>query len=189
MQRKVVFDMDDTLWDLNERACRMAGIDFSKLQTFSLTDNPLLTASEKTRLSKVYNSIELWRDIIWDPYAADIITLEKLGAKVFINSNCMNQAVADFKRQFVPTDLKLPDSQVILNVVTDGKRKELDDDMFIFVDDSPFNIGKSTAKYNIIPNRPWNQDAVGYRRNSLKDIIELCKVLLRRDEDEQRLNA
>ena len=189
MQRKIVFDMDDTLWDLNKRACRMARIDFNKLQTFSLTDNPLLTESEKTRLSNVYNNVDLWRDIIWDPYATDIITLEKLGAKVFINSNCLNQTVADFKRQFVPTDLKLPDNQVILNVVIDGKRKELDDDMFIFVDDSPFNISKSTAKYNIIPNKPWNQDAVGYRRESLKDIIELCKDLLRRDDNEQRLNT
>ena len=53
--------------------------------------------------------------------------------------------------------------------------------MFIFVDDSPFNIMKSTATYNIVPNKPWNQNIDKYviRINSLPEIIHFCKQVLK----------
>ena len=43
-----------------------------------------------------------------------------------------------------------------MNVVNDFKSKILPKDTYIFVDDSPYNISKSNAVYNIMIKRPWN---------------------------------
>jgi hypothetical protein len=106
------------------------------------------------------------------------MSLEQFGAKVYINSNCLNQEIVNFKRSFLHKELGIPDDQIILNIITDVKVKPLDNDMYIFIDDSPYNISNSKAKYNIIPNKPWNKSVKGYRCNTLKEIIELCKSLL-----------
>ena len=176
--KKVVFDLDDTLWALNKRACEMANVDYNKIDTFKLTENKLLTDEEKSRMLKIYNSIDLWKNIKWEDGVTDLMSLKQFGAKVYINSNCLNQEVADFKRSFLHKELGIPDDQIILNIMTDVKVKPLDNDMYIFIDDSPYNINNSKAKYNIIPNRPWNKSVEGYRCNTLKEIIELCKSLL-----------
>ena len=179
--RKVVFDLDDTLWPLNKRACKLANVDFDKIRNFALSENPLVTEDERERLSKVYNSVELWKEIHWFEGARDLKQLEQYNAKVYINSNCLNQDVIDLKRNFLSKELNIPDDQIILNLIKSAKDKPLDDDMFIFVDDSPFNIIKSTATYNIVPNKPWNQNIDKYviRINSLPEIIHFCKQVLK----------
>ena len=53
------------------------------------------------------------------------------------------------------------------------------DDMFIFVDDSPYNLKKSTATFTIALTRPWNTNVVAVRFNILQDVIEKCEILLK----------
>lgn len=57
--RKVVFDLDDTLWPLNKRACKLTNVDFDKIRNFVLSENPLVTEDERERLSKIYNRFTL----------------------------------------------------------------------------------------------------------------------------------
>ena len=54
--------------------------------------------------------------------------------------------------------------------------------MFIFVDDSPFNIADSTAKYTILLDKPWNQEIQAdestlFRRNTFTEVMTLIKQL------------
>ena len=176
--KKVVFDLDDTLWNLNERAAEILNIDYSKLDTFIVGENNHLTEEEKEKLIKLYSDPYLWKDMKLVPGAKLIKQLENYKAEVYINSNCMNEEVQKYKRSFLSDLIGLPDERIILNI-SSATHKPMDDDIFILVDDSPFNIQKSNAKYNIIPNKPWNQHVkADFRFNTLEDIIDWCKILL-----------
>lgn len=184
MRKIVVFDLDDTLWSLNERAAKLAKVDFNKITNFVVDENSLLTSEEKKRLYEVYHSVNLWKNIIWDDKAKDIYKLEQYNAKVFINSNCPNQDIVDYKRSFLSDVLNLPNDQIILNVSTAETKKKMIPNMFIFADDSPYNIQDSTAIHNIIPDKRWNKHINGsniYRCSTFKDIYYLCEKLLKEE--------
>jgi hypothetical protein len=153
MKKKVVFDVDDILWDLNRKAAKLAGISYNDIITFSLNENPLLTDDEKIRLKSVYGSEELFKNIEW---FKNIDRINHLNADVHICSNILNLAVADIKRKQIHQVLDISDNNIHLNFVTNGKVKQIPDDTFIFVDDSPYNILDSTAEHNIMLERPWN---------------------------------
>lgn len=182
--RKVVFDLDDTLWRLNERAANIAGIDSNLLNCFLVTENTLLTPDQKERVLKIYQSKSLWDNISYESGYERLKDLEQYDCKVYINSNCITKEVADYKRSFLSKDLGLPDKQIILNVEKSSTEKEMLDNTYIFIDDSPFNIANSNAKYTIIPNRLWNQDVkndhtILIRCDTLNEIIDTIIGLLK----------
>lgn len=183
--RKVVFDLDDTLWNQTKRACKLADVNYHKIRNFVVKDNPYLTDDEKVRLLNIYKNPVLWSNINWISGADQIYFLEMLAedVKVYIVSNCMNEEIRRYKRSFLSKALGIPDKQIILNVEKSAKEKVLPDDMYIFVDDSPFNIEKSTAKYTIIPNKPWNQKVQNpntelFRFNDFSNMMEFIKLLI-----------
>ena len=181
----VVYDMDDVLWPLNEHACSLTGIDYGKLCQYSLGDNPLLTKDEVKKLSQMYTNVDLWRDLKWERGAKSIHKLQDCGVKVMINSNCLSEEVASFKRSFVGRDLKLPEPQIVLNVTTNWRKKKMIDNTFIFVEDSPHNIEKSNAKYTIIIDKPWNREVElknnMFRVYSLQEANRLVKKLIQKE--------
>lgn len=178
--KNVIFDLDDTLWPLNARACELAGIDIEKLTTFRVHENTNLTREEQDRLYSIYCDPELWRDITYSPGAKDIYKLERhKDTKVFINSNCLNDAVYSLKRSFLSKDFKLPEDQIHLQV--SSKKKDIKD-AFIFVDDSPDNILHAESKFYIIPDRPWNKGIKGkniFRAYSFGEIYDLIENILK----------
>ena len=183
--RNIVFDLDDTLWHLNKRASELTGIDFNKLKTFVTRENPLLTEEEKTILLDIYANPILWEKIEWIDGAKSIYSFEQLAddIRIYIISNCMNQQVADYKRSFLSKELGIPDNQIILNVSIGAKKKKMIDNVYIFVDDSPYNIADSKAKYTIIPNKPWNQNVENsntklLRIDDFNDILNVVKFLI-----------
>ena len=178
----VVFDMDDTLWSLNAKACEMLNIDYRKLHHYSLDENRLLTEAEKEKLQDLYQSVDLWKGMKWEQGAEDIHKLSEVGGEVFINSNCLTQAVADYKRTFVGGDLHLDNDHIILNVTTQFKKKKLPEDTLVFVDDSPYNIQSSTSVYDIMLDRPWNREIpeteTRFRCYSVVEATELIRQIL-----------
>lgn len=183
--KNIVFDLDDTLWDLNKKACKLTGVYYHKLRTFLTTENPYLTDKEKVDLLNIYQNPILWENIEWINGAKAISSFEMLAddVKVYIISNCMNQAIADKKRSFLSKELDIPDSQIILNVEKCATEKKMIDDIYILVDDSPYNIAQSKAKYTIIPNKPWNQEVENpntdlFRLNNLNNILDFIRLLI-----------
>ena len=175
--KKIVFDLDDTLWNLNERACEITGVDLNKLDVFKIHQNTHLTKEEIDILFEVYKSPSLWDNIKYCPGATSIKDLESDDVQVLINSNCLNEDVKAKKRSFLSKDLGLPDDQIILNV---ANHKNIED-VFIFVDDNPANIMNSKATWNIMPDKLWNQGFEGknvIRCYSLEEIIDTIKHLL-----------
>lgn len=155
---KVVYDVDDTLWALNERVFARLEIDFRKDTEYNVMDNPLLTPEEGRALLDGFRQADTFVAMDFYPGADEILAVESLGATVHIHSHCYTPEIADLKRaqlrQLLP-DLN-PNFINMALISTDPNGKELDEDTFIFVDDNPYNVKDSTAPINIMPKHPWN---------------------------------
>lgn len=186
---KVVFDMDDILWDLNRVATNMAKIPYDKIIVFDVNENHLLTEEQKEALKKAYSSAELFDNMIWYEGAEKIFTLERKNVEISINSDCLGANVVQRKYKLLHNLYAVDDSRLILNDLTKGIAKEIGDNVTIFVDDSPHNHVMNKAKYHIMMNKPWNVSAIGraalgdldkgiIRCESLIEIIEKVKELI-----------
>lgn len=174
--RLVVFDLDDVAWSLNGRICDKYGIDITKIEDFYISHNDKLSKKEQEILLSSYSNPVFFRDIQWYEGFARIFELEQFGCKVYINSNNLSREIAEIKRWQLINILKFPEDRLILNVVNDGRHKELQEGIFVLVEDSPYNIVKSTATYNIITKRPWNQSKQASEILRGKDCI-FCDTL------------
>lgn len=156
--RKVIFDVDDTLWSLNKRVAKITGIDYDKLTIFSVHDNTNLTENEKQEMLRVYADTDTFRDIKWDD---GIEHIGSIPADIYINSNNSTEEIAKVKREQLHGILDIPDDHIVMNITGLKKssitKKVIDEDTYILVDDSLHNIEMSTAVYNIVIRRPWNQ--------------------------------
>lgn len=159
-KKLIVFDMDDVLWDLNDKASKMTGISLSKLTTFSVLENQNLTENEKQSMLATYHDTNLYKDIV---FKDDIVNLVNQlhrcdDCDVKIISNCVSQEVADLKRQQLHNVLELSDKDIILHVIhiQDSKKKALPSGIHLFIDDSPHNIALSGAMHCIMPAKQWN---------------------------------
>lgn len=186
-KRKIVFDVDDVLWDLNKIATSKAGVDYNKLEVFSANENPLLSEEERSQLIRAYCDPDSFKNIDWYDGIEDIVKLEKRGAEVYINSNSANIEISELKRKQLKSVLGLPDNRLILNIMNNPKKKEVGEGVWCFVDDSPHNILDSTAVHNIVVNKPWNtsryssellEDKFFVRLNSLKEVLNHINCLL-----------
>ena len=61
--KKIIFDLDDTLWNLNAKACALANVDLNKLVIFNIYKNKNLTKEDADRLCEIYCDPNLWKDI------------------------------------------------------------------------------------------------------------------------------
>ncbi len=185
--RLVIFDIDDTAWGLNDRICNMLGIDINNIKSFYIKHNTELSEYQKEQLLNKYSDPEIFKDIEWYDGFTEIFKLEQLDCEVIINSNCNSQDVKDAKHYELVDKLGFSDEKVILNVINDPKHKEMHSDVFILVDDSPFNLAKSTALYNIALRKPWNTseqgaEIIGDKKvifcDTFKEILNITKKLL-----------
>ena len=177
--RKIIFDIDDILWPLNNRVSKLTKIDANKLITYNPKDNPLLSDNEKQMLINTYNRADLFEDIKFSP---GIEKINDLNADVYINSNAYSQKAIDLKKSQLQKILNIPEDHYIFNLITpetSKKPKIIDSDIFIFVDDSPYNIINSNAQNNIMIKKPYNtsQQAFDlYAKHPDKKII-ICENL------------
>lgn len=156
---KVVYDCDDVLWDLNTHVANLKGINPNCLVNFAMLENEALTMPERRAMLDGFRDAASFVDIKFYDGANEILRAEELGATVMINSNAYNAEIAELKRQQLTRLLpEMAPEKMRINVIDpDGAcHKEIERDLFIFVDDSPFNIALSEAKINIMPTRLWN---------------------------------
>lgn len=175
--RKVVFDIDDTAWSLNGRICGLFSIDMNAIENFYIKYNEKLSEEQKKLLIESYSNHEMFKNIEWYDGFTDIFDLEQLGCEVFINSNCNTEEVREVKQYELVDKLGFNPDRVILNVVSNPKHKDLGNEIYIFVDDSPFNLAKSEAIYNIALKKPWNTSESGKEIIGDKKVI-YCDTLL-----------
>ena len=181
MSKKIVFDVDDILWPLNKRVAERTGVDFNKLCTFSIFENPLLSESEKERVLKAYGDSNIFKNITWYSGAEKIMALEKYGVRVYINSNCYQKEIADLKYDQIHKLVDIPDSQLILNVfdinLEGHKKKEIGENVLAFIDDSPHNLMAARAESLYTLNRPWNMTVSELNNINIKRFNTLDEII------------
>ena len=172
MKRKlVVFDMDDVMYNFNEKVAALTGVPYHKFTQFDTYSNPNMTEGEKERVLAAYQNPDTYRDIVFLKPVIDLINglhRDHPELLVIINSNCAGPEIRDIKMEQLLPVLDLPKSQIHLNVIdmeTQSLQKKLPEDMFIIVDDSIHNIIMADALHKIMPARPHNEgtlDAEGH---------------------------
>lgn len=187
---KIVFDMDDVLWDFDGRVCKRIGLDKNRVVTFKVSENPLLNDEEKDTLRRAYADASIFDNIVWYDGINRISELTSMGADVHISSNCAGEEVAIKKHPQLLSALKLPEEKIHLNVikVDTHHSKNIGSDVYAFIDDNPHNVAESDAKYNFMPIQPWNSTPeakalVKHKKviycKDLNEIINNIKSLLR----------
>lgn len=175
---KVVYDYDDVLWGLNQRAFARLNIPLAKNTDFHVHDNPHLTAEEKNAIIATFMNPETFMDIDFFDHVQEILEVEKLGATVYINSNCYNREILELK--FAQLTKLLPQinpEHIQFNLIKHtATSKRMDSNTDIFIDDSPYNIATSSAKINILPTYAWNSTAKAKAQMQHQSVI-WCKNL------------
>lgn len=158
----VVFDMDDVMYNLNERVSKIKGIPYEKFTQFSIYDNPNMTEDEKKRVLAAYTEADTYRDVEFIQPVIDLINdVHRLfkDYEVHIISNSAAKEVRDVKLPQLLRVLDLPQSRIHLNVIdmrTQSLQKKMPDNMFLIVDDSPHNLEMADARHKIMPARLHN---------------------------------
>lgn len=179
--KAIVFDMDDVMWNLNEKVAELTGIPYEKMDTFLVQDNQNLTNIEKGCILDAYQSPATFEDIRFRDGAISLIN-ELHSAhpeyKVMVVSNCYGEAVRNRKLSQLRRILRLPEENICLHVIglEAAGKKQLPDNVFIFIDDSPHNIENANAMHKIMPAKPYNNVPVDADRPETDE--ELQKIVM-----------
>lgn len=155
---RIIYDLDDVLWNLTELVMQRLGL-ADRVQTdFRVDQNTVFTDEEKKAILKAFGDAQNFADSEFYPGADEILDIVAPGVEVSINSNAYSpEVVAVKERRLRETYPDMPVELQRINLVTpSSNRKQIDPDVLVFVDDSPYNVAGSEAKFNLMPHKTWN---------------------------------
>lgn len=158
---RIVYDLDDVLWDLTRPVMQSLGLS-DRIQTdYRLANDEHFTKSEKQAVTSAFCDPQSFAQIEFYPGADQIFNFAAPDVEVVVNSNVFSEAVAAVKQRrlcaFYP---QISPTLFQLNLVTPShNHKQIDSDTLVFIDDSPYNIAASKAKFNLMPHKTWNTTA------------------------------
>ncbi len=167
---KIIFDVDDVLWSLTKYACQKCHIKYGRQSDFHLQNDPNLTPAEVDLLINTFCDPETFREMTFFDDIEHIFDVENYGAEVTINSNCYDPKIITYKRQnLLRIFPHLSEHKLNFSLVTPKtNHKDIPSDIFVFVDDSPYNIASSKAHFNLMPKKSWNTNSKA-RETALKN--------------------
>ena len=181
----VVFDFDDILWDHVGYICNKMNININDWVKFEIADNDCFNEEQVNKVHELFKQKETYDNV---NFYEGIERINSLKAFTYIISNVANNDIHDVKIKQLLSILNIPLNRLHMNVVTDFKSKTLPENTYIFIDDSPYNISKSNAVYNIMIRRPWNisneankllKNTSVIMCNSLNEVIDIIENILK----------
>lgn len=180
---KIVLDMDDVMWGMNEIVCARLGIDINKLHKYDVGTNTMLTESEKSILLREYSNPDTFKDIEWSDGVLEIPLLTSLGAEVYLNSKANSDGVVRQKHIELSKIDVIPRGNINIGI---GASKVIGDDVEIFVDDCMEHHISNQVAYNILIDKPWNtprEEFIGIeshiiRCRDFKQVMAVCRDIL-----------
>lgn len=157
---KTVFDIDDVAWDLSGTVAKKVGVNYEDLIDFHILQNERLAMEKRLAINDCYRQMETFQNMQFYPGFDQVMDLQKIGALIQMNSNSFSVEVRDSKiSQIFAAAPGVWYDHLRFNVVDEKTtlKKRFDDDTYILVDDSPYNVAISPATWNIMPCVPWNQ--------------------------------
>ena len=180
---KVVYDLDDTVWGLNDVVYRRRmGLDPQIATYYNFIDNPSLTDEQKKHIRMLYENPDVFCECEFYPGVERIYDLEKTGcADVWICSSCLNEQVMDVKIHRLYHEV--PNiNKTHLRLSCDGSHKRESGN--ILVDDRLQNIINEDFTYNILIDKPYNQcdsfpeGKIVYRVSSLNEAVNMVEAII-----------
>lgn len=190
--RRVVYDVDDTLWDLTGMLCDNFGVNKEDHITYDPKDNPRLSDNEKQMFYEAFRDPEVFKQCRFFDGYEQIFDLEKDGsAEVWISSANLNESIMEVKRERLRNEIpNINMEHVSLTVAGTVHQGRVPG--YILVDDSLSNVANSDFEYYILIDMPHNRntDILEMYPNkniikvhSLKDAIKLVEDFIRNDFD------
>lgn len=184
--RKVVFDVDSVLWDLNRRVADIVNVRYEDFVEYHCFNNSRFSKEQQNLILECYYSKSVYENIEWNVGADKIKDLEKLNCEVWITSHCLSEDIAKVKLPQLLKHTSVQEDHIILEVINVESSRYIDD-AFILVDDSVQNLLNSKAKNNIVIDQPWNATiksdellkSIGVHRCiDLQSALDYSKILL-----------
>lgn len=187
---KIVFDMDDILWDFAGKIYRNLNLDENMMTAFDVYESSL-SRLDADRFFHELMEPSYFDEVVWFDGIEKMSQMIQMGVEIYINSNCNSEEAKEKKTRAL---LKIPgivEKKIILNVNTENKHspKDIGPDVDIFVDDCPANIAYSKAKLNILRTKPYNITETAKEEMEGKNILyfdtlnEIMDFILQRIKD------
>lgn len=180
----VVYDVDDTLWGLDDLLYEDIGLSLDSSTVYSVGNNPNLTEEQKLYLLKGYADPEVFKRCQWYSGFERVFDLEVSSeASIWISSANFNERVKDVKFHRLTSEIpNINPEHVKLTVGTSYYQGRVPGD--VLVDDSLENVLKSNFKFNVLLDKPHN-------RISFKELSEQCpeKIVVRVNNLNQAVDA
>lgn len=181
---KIVYDVDDTLWGLNDVVYGKMEIPADMAVTFNCTDNPNLSEQQALDMLALYKDPHTYQLCEFYSGIERVFSADASGdAEVWICSSCHNPAIAFVKN--IRLSKEVPHSRPEhFYFDTDGKHFRVPGD--VLVDDRLKNITESDFRYNILIDKPYNRKDVSLpdghilvRVSSLNEAVdEVEKIII-----------
>lgn len=182
---KIIYDVDDTIWQLNRTICNLYGLDCNRIKEYDITKTTVLTEEEKRILLESYHNAEIFKLCQYNKGYERVFNLERLGlANVYISSASLNEEIRKVKEYRLLKEIpNINKKHVKLTVGRNTYQGRVKGD--ILIDDSPINIEKEDFKYNILINQPYNYGIVFskpvIRVDSLNQAVDVVEEFVRND--------
>lgn len=161
----IVYDVDDTLWDFVGKLCQILGIDYSEWTEFYITKHTMWSQVVKDAVCELLSDERMWQNMKFYDGIKDIMRpCQDFGVNLQLNTNSNSISIQDSKRsQLLAAIPGLRDENLKLNIIIPNQPsvKTLPDNTAIFVDDNPYHIAGSTARFDVMPKCPWNTSKDG----------------------------
>ncbi len=156
----IVYDCDDTLFDLIERTLKKLSISPELMRDFHLENNEGLTTEMMSDCISLLHSPQSFKDIEFYPGVENIMRpYYEFGVPVIVNSNSSSIEIQNLKIEQLCA--KVPGFKpefFVGKIITQEtyRHKDFDPKSCIVCDDSPYSVSYSPAQVNILPMKKWN---------------------------------
>ncbi len=164
MKRKVIFDVDDILWGLNQKVADILCYDVNRITNFSIRKCTQVDEETQSKIIALYQNVNVFKNMKFYEGVEDLLMLEEVGLDVSICSNCMTKEIGIEKTEQLLRKIRnLREEQIQMNIISEKThhQKEMKKNVWTLVDDSPYNIAASDAVIDIMLPHPWNQSPEG----------------------------
>lgn len=152
---KVVYDVDDTLWGLNDFITKLHGIDIRKIKRYKTIENDELTEEEKRLIIGSYGDPDIFKQLLFYEGCERVFDLQVFQmADIWISSASLNDAIRDIKRERLKELPNIDMGHVVLTSGSDPFQGRVPGD--ILVDDCVKNILDHDFTYNIMLDKTYN---------------------------------
>ena len=176
---RIVYDVDDTLNNLNDYVHEKLGIK-TRADRFTIRECKVYSVEQQDAILEAYGDPETFKNLSYVPGATDIFDIEELGnIEVYILSRNFNSDIADIKTESILREIPGATVERIEMQIGNGEGKRIDELADIIVEDCLDNCLKYDKEViKIIIDKPHNKlETYGLSQEDCPNLIRVKSLL------------